>query len=755
MKTTGAVQLHETHSGTDTTEVLESRLERRSSYPSLLFSFGIVVFIIGLVCGPLRLFSPNGVPFISSFGQCTVVAALLVLAAIYSNRGSARDLTFASAGFALGLILLVASDWFHRRYNFFPDAAVRGEIFILSLISLFFLRRNFEAFLGISAVLAPLLLTWCFVTQANGALIFSDDHPSMLYRLALLREHFPNLPFYTPLWNAGIEARDFFATGILNVFLIFAPLIYSFDLATSYNTIVVLVVFFLVPFAGYGAARLSGIRPLGGLVCSLLMLTTNLFWYRWCLKYGALGFITAASLVPLNIALAGRVFAREGELCRMEALLLVLSVTLMLCWTPTGLALLPVLFLGLVQVKRVLKKRHVPLVLALLITINLPWILIFISVSDVGTFIETNHRSAETRLEGTFASSEQNPDMVAGNVQRLRPARLMQALRDVTIATNPLLFLLFLPGLFALKRSNIRLLFSLIIPWLLVLGVILAPLKPQLELDRMLLILCLVLSVPTASAIVSLLDRLQTARDRKVPLIAASLVSGVLLSGVFSVGAILSNRTVERYHFADETVPGLTRAISEHGGDGRTLFSGFVLHEWSNGHLAPLATFTRRPLIASYFTHKHWRYIDVVPEEYRTRGEEGIEAFFDLMNATSVVTHERVWADYCLTRPDRYEQVWRGKRFRMFKRTVNTGGYFLQGSGMLLEQSSNRIGLQLHSPDAVIKFNYASFLESTACLLEPFAVSRSQTVIKLSGCPIGKEIVIQAKPIWRRLLSEW
>jgi tetratricopeptide (TPR) repeat protein len=61
---------------------------------------------------------------------------------------------------------------------------------------------------------------------APGGLLFSDDHPSFFYRLSQLHDFFPHIPFYNPMWNGGVEAREFFPSGSLGIYLLFAPLLH-------------------------------------------------------------------------------------------------------------------------------------------------------------------------------------------------------------------------------------------------------------------------------------------------------------------------------------------------------------------------------------------------------------------------------------------------------------------------------------------------------------------------------------------------
>jgi hypothetical protein len=229
----------------------------------------------------------------------------------------------------------------------------------------------------------------------------------------------------------------------------------------------------------------------------------------------------------------------------------------------------------------------------------------------------------------------------------------------------------------------------------------------------------------------------------------AALAGGFLFAGVLSAGSAARNRTIEQYYFADPVVDELAGAIGRYGGAGRVLFSGFVLHELSNGHLAPLAPMTGQPLVASRPFHDRWRYTDVIPASYRARGDKGIEEFFDLQNVTAVIAHNRRWRDWLFSHPN-YEMVWHGGPFFMFKRAAAEPSYFLDGDGAVLEQDTARLVLRVNSENATVKFNYFPFLQSSECRIGPRALD-DLSFIRLEGCTPGHTVTIESVPAWRRL----
>jgi hypothetical protein len=643
----------------------------------------------------------------------------------------------------LGVLFL--SDWLVRGYNLFQGPSIRGEILLGAGVTWFFLRRSFTPVVRCAAFLTPFFLAWCFTDAAAGRVIFSDDHPVFQFRLESLKQNFPSIPFFNPLWNGGFDARDFFATGALNVFVPFSPLLALFDVASVYNIIVIAIVFFLGPIASYGAARLERYAAPAPAIAAILHVTVSLLWYRWALKYGTLGFVVSASLLPLNLALTHLIFSRGRELTRPLMLLAAVSFSLMICWSLAGIVFVPCVLLAAVMAPRLLRKKNVPLLAGLLLGINLPWIALFWSVSNVGSFVQAEKPRLAASAPSAEAATTNTP---APRTFRHKSTGFdaktsLKSLRESAISTHPLVLLFALPGFFLLRRES-RLIFGVVALWLLGLGTFGVSLKPQLELDRMLLMLAIIGCLPTGLALAALFERGSGPGRGIIPRGLAALAGGFLLAGPFVVSGILANRSVEHYHFADSTVRETAAAITRHGGTGRTLFSGFVLHEFSQGHLAPLVYATNKPLMASSYVHDKWRYEQIFPAHFIAQKDTGIRRYLDLYNVTAVFAHEPFWRDYWRNRPNEFTEVWRGGRFVLFERTTITPSYFHEGAGAIVAQTSNSVRFTLSTPDAVLRFNYFPFLRVAGCTISPAPIEGPVVFVKVTGCPVGPELELKS-----------
>ncbi len=688
----------------------------------------------------------------------------LAAASIAYSRAKGERLLLDVRGFGLTLMVLFLSDWLSKNYNLLAEPfikvanydlaqgpSIRGEILLGSLLAVLVLRLRLKWVFSAAAIVAPIIFTLSFFEASNGRLIFSDDHPTFLYRLSLLKQNFPSIPFYYPFWNGGLDAREFFATGAISIFIISAPFSYFFDIEQIYNYIVVFAVILLPALSCWAACKLEKIAHPGPAIAVLLAMASSLLWYKWGLKYGTMGFITAAALTPLNLSLCARLIDRR-PVGIGTALLFVLTFSLMLLWSISGIVFLPVILLALFSLKRLIRKKNLMLVAFLLLSINLPWIVIFWSVSNVGSFL-TSHKPGFSQMhELAEDKSAVRTEATAyrHKSEGLSLSKALSKLRQSSVSTNPLIFLFFLPGLFALKNSYSRASYAAVGVWLLILGSLMVTLKPQLELDRMLVVLALLGVVPVSAGL-SALIRKAWCKTGLINLSTACLACGFLFASFFATNSVILNRSIEQYHFAEDIVPSIKEAILDNHRGGRVIVAGFILHELSNGHIAPLTEFTRVPLIASSPMHDKWMYEQVVPPSFIKRGHEGIDEYLDLYNVSAVIAEETFWRRYFRAR-EGFSEVWSHDRFVLFERQTFPDNYFLKGAGELLKQTTNSVVLRVNTSEAVVKFNYFPFLSSSSCQMSPYSIEEV-TLIALQDCRPGEEVTIKSVSAFQRVFG--
>jgi len=195
----------------------------------VLLSYGL----LGCMTGPLRLLGDAG-PLVSDWSwQLSLMAGAVVW--MFSRHRSQLPLA-AQVGCALIVCLPLASNFIERKFVYLNGIQEMYSLLLLAVIAallqLFVSARSeqpAELTQPITLLIATqALIAGVFISYADGRLLFSDDHPSFLYRLQLLMDEFPSIPFYNTEWNAGYSAREFFPSGVLNVFFLSAPILYFF-----------------------------------------------------------------------------------------------------------------------------------------------------------------------------------------------------------------------------------------------------------------------------------------------------------------------------------------------------------------------------------------------------------------------------------------------------------------------------------------------------------------------------------------------
>jgi len=725
----------------------------------------LLLILLGLTTGTLRLWGQNGVELVPAGRYLLgagLVAGLLSLADCIRHRKFPRreDLT-DSRVWALGLIVLFISDWITRPYAFFQGPAIRGELLIGCLCSCALIRRYWQGLVPWLLISCVVFLIATFLSISKGALLISDDHAMFLFRLHLLKENFPSIPFWSPLWNAGFDARDFFATGALNAFILASPLLYLFEVERVYNIIVALFIWGLAPAATYYAARLLGRPRSESALAAVLVMCTGLTWYRWTLTYGTMGFLVSSALFPLAAALFLKFIAPEEPRVR-ELALFVAVLTLMLLWSLSGVALIPVALVALPHTLRILRSRRRLLTIVAILMINLPWMLMLWKVSNVGRFLHSDvatsavHQTGPTSLIAGTTTETAGTTLAQGTNFRHKKGSLsirksLDAWQESSGSLNPLVLILVIPALLALKGTQ-RIAFGSLVLWLLLLGTIGVSLKPQLELDRMIVLASVLVCIPISQLVAEIYTSASRGRSYAC---AWSVVGAFILIGPFSVSAILHNRAYDHFYFAEPVVQELSDAIKRYSRGGRALFTGCVMHELSGGHLAPLSIWSGTPLVASSYAHNIWKYEQPIPKSYLIRNESGIRDFFDHMNATLILAHEPEPRQRLASQPDLYAERWRGGRFVLFERLTYDPSYVLTGEVSSLSQNHNSVTVVPESESVVLKFRYFPFLttDTETCSVHPYRVAPELELLELRGCPLKQKVTIRSVSPLQRLMG--
>lgn len=742
---------------------------------SVVYSFLWLVVLLGVFAGHLFWLSQEH--FLMLSGKLWKLGAVVLalwfgvkLFVLYKRDGSGQSSLWANnsktgiihqiakaklipAVFLFGCFVFLISDLPLRRFGYFGDFGMRLDIFFIGILAVVFswmfkTPRQAEAKLfGPTLVLiVQLVLLAVYASYVGKRVLFGDDHPSFIYRLYLLREHFPILPFFNAQWNAGYVSREFFPSGMMNVFILFSPLIYAWSDWSSYmglywySYLIPAISVFIAPWSVFWAARIWGYGRSVAWLAALLSMGINVSVYEWLLSYGTLGFALSMAVSPLSLALSYRL-AISKELPKWRHVFcLLISSFLTVTWSLSCFIFIPIVFYALWGWRHLLEAGRLSKVLVFtlgFLVINLPWMSIFIRESKVVNFVQGSSLPGSTSknvYKGVLSkkgvdAEESRFSWITEHEMIDRADGALNHFRRLVSRLSPVMLLLIWPA-FSRRRTGRPIVFlASTCLWLFILMVIGEEWKPQLELRRLNIPISYFATLPIASLIVAWLrlspysqDRAGTFRAKLSSLsylFCTALLLGLIYFIPLRVAQALVNRTDDRFVLAPLDVDQLAYAIRDYGGSGRTFFSGFVLHDlgatsWERqdgGHVAPLAMLSGKELYASDFYHTKWSAVDPIPVSYLKRGEAGIEEFLDLINATAVTTHLAEWRDYFRRTPG-YREVSQVGRFRLFVRERAINNWFLQGSGQV-SQVKRGLRVKLDSDEAVIKYRYFPRMKSS------------------------------------------
>lgn len=719
----------------------------------LLLTYGL----LGFATGGVHLFPPHGVQVIS--GASWKIALIVSVLLLFLSRGRYRsEITDSDFG-ATVVMLSVASTML-----FFSDFVgrekaliVKGQeaIAIVGILALFFglifhwryqvLQSQYVCW-GL-LVLAQGAVTACFLDYAAGRMIFSDDHPSFLYRLILLRDFFPSIPFYNTAWNAGYSAREFFPSGMLNVFALSFPWVYALpeklqvmDLS-GYTKVIAYIFIWIVPISVALAARLFGATPLSQLLAGMLAIAPSSALFEFVLKFGTIGFALSSGLFPLAFCMLLALISEQTKPSMKFLLAVTLVCGLTLTWHLMSAAFLP---LVLLIVLRAWKQkdgsfRDACIVAVGVLIINGLSILTLLKEAPLGQLFsrgtlpgastsELSQRSSSPpdNQHGSAHSEVQEAGSERGDADNIKSTGQWQALfrhwvnevQRLLCELHPVLLVVGLFGIFFVRHKILRLALGATVLWFLFLASVGQDVKPQLELRRMILPLGYLLCLPSALVLERAFEGIKNTYNsiklfpRVVRYVSLALLFASVWYTPFAAQKGYTNQTSENFTFAPPELTEFANAIRKKGGEGRVFFSGFILHELGarafdtqdGGHVALMAALTDKELYASHYYHIFWSTVDPIPESYRQRGASGIEEFLNLLNISSVVTFKKEWMQYCATQPN-YREVFRVGRFRLFERSQVEPGFFLSGAGKV---SRVPAGLQVtpESKELVLKYRY-------------------------------------------------
>ncbi|HMO01899.1 MAG TPA: hypothetical protein PKD37_01735 [Oligoflexia bacterium] len=714
---------------------------------AICFSFGVFFLLLSLYSFGYELLITEGLSILPTHYHSFILGFLLITIGITINWRSKAKKTLTDLiqlnYFALCFVLFFLTDFPVRPYSISLFSTIRGELILATCLVYFLLAAISARGLWIFTAIASVSAIYALTSDHAGQILFSDDLSTFWFRLELLKQHFPRIPFYYTLWNGGIDQRDFFATGVLNFFIIFSPIIYFFDLISSYNFLIAILIFVIQPLSMGLAAKITSGSGRASAIAAILSFATSLHYYRWALKYGTLGFATSLALLPCLIAIAVKSLQTKSISWKQSVLLVILA-KLVFVWAPMGIVFVLWIILSLPKILSLLKLPQFKFITICIVLFTVSWVAILLSISKINKFISHTSITSKQVVMHSKAIERDEVKLINSSI-KLSIKRSLKIIRTILVGANPLLLIMFIPGILLLS-SAYKTFYALTLPWLLLIGGFFVQYAPHLELERLITVMITILAVPSAIAIDNLISNCLTKTFWRA--CASCCFAYTLLSPLLAM-AVVKNRSIEQFNFTGVAFFSLKSALEKAADGSRALFTGCVIHELDGVHLAPLSEMTKIPLIASSYAHNIWWYKQIFPEEYlKPEGDPErnklIDRYLNLYNVGLILAHEEHWKNYLNSRKEDFRYIGRHGHFALYKRENFQNSYFLEGNGELLDQYNNKVIFKPNSESIVLKFNYFPFLKSTHCKLKPFKVSERVTLISAENCPIGETVEISS-----------
>ena len=753
---------------------------RESKIGSVIFSALTTYALAGLFTGNLKLLDEQGPVIVSGLLWKLALAAAVIIwtmtAVWRRNLVPARVMNIAflrrlfgsrvalkPVVFVFGLALVLAGDYMTKHFVFYAYHAhslinplsMLGLGLVLALIWVLFARKNPE-----NVLFSPLVLLLCqaaitlvFIRHTAGRLILSDDHPSFLYRLNLVMDNFPNIPFYNPEWNAGSTAYDSLSTGTLNVFFLSWPLLKLWgefarlEHAAVYTYLIAYLFVLIVPWSVWTAARLLGLSRPSATAAAILALGPSLLYFEWMLKFGTMGFLVSTGLFPLAFALSAKLLFGPRPRWR-DVPLAAGATSLCLFWMLSFVFFIPLGVYSLLCFHETFSpsRRAKAAVFVLLIAlVNGPWAYAYTKAFDVVELVSRSSLPGSTTTAVDHAGQHQmnhgheSPNAHEQQVKTAYTAKITRAykkFRGMLAQINPVVFFLFLPAFFLISERKYRTALAATIGWLLLVSASGYFYKPQLELNRMVIPASLLMALLAGAGTVYILQQFASAsgssRKKALAVLPVTVLTGMFFISPLNVAQIYLQRSDHFYALSTPEVSNLVNAIRRLPDRGRTFFFGFSLHRLGasstegrdGGHLAPLPRMTGKSMYAMVPVHSVWSSVEAVPAEFRAERDAGIEQFLDLINASAVAAFSANWKHFLSTRPN-YRLEYQDGMISLFSRENAPNNWFLQGSGEITKIADDRVELIASTPEAIIKFRWVKLLKSSptaGVTIEPFPV---------------------------------
>jgi hypothetical protein len=538
-----------------------------------------------------------------------------------------------------------------------------------------------------AAILAPMILTYVTLLRSTnwGLAIYTDDHPSFLYRLWLIGQSFPRLENYVPQWCAGAVEMTPILTGAWIPGVLFLP-VWVFTLPHQYYTPLFGILYLvLVPLLIAGSIRMLGGSRTAALCGAAVSVIPTREFTLWLLHFGTIGANFAMALsIPVSALLYRILFQKGGP---WSAVALTVCILLMALWPLSPVMALPMAFAVLLHAK-CLTRRSFGLLACVVICAGLPLLVYYRSVLIGGEIIGEVGKGV--------------------GLQTLTWDRLCQGftlLRHHVVRGHPLLVFLGLAGGLTLLRNPLRTWTISILCFFVLLGGWADAMIPGHQLYR-LGIPMVFAAIPPAILAVDKAIHL----NRSLPTALLALLLAVFPASAWNSVFIYTRQGHEFYFPLPDSILELGGLIHrEQTHPGRVLLTGGPGEEYGGGHLGYLTVLFEREMLGNAYAHNqnpNWQAGTppaAVPED-----PEFFRSFVDTFAAAILVAIQEDWREFLNAQPHHYEPVGEivdgSTRYSVY-RVVEPSGFFIEGSGHV-QASPNRLVLELDGLHDRVRIRY-------------------------------------------------
>lgn len=560
-------------------------------------------------------------------------------------------------------------------------------------------RRGLGVLLLLLLVGGQALCAVALLWTTEGLAVYSDDHPSFMFRIAEFWGSFPWRENYVPHWNAGIVNSVLVSSGTTGYAWAAAPLWWLFEPHVVYTVALIAVQIVAVPWVTVWALRTLGLGREGAVAGGILSLCAGRLCFVWMLHFGTAGAALSWAMLPAAFAFLFAVAVRrQRTLATFVGL--VLSMFFLAQWPPSMVAGIPFLALVVSSRRRWMDCRA-------------RWVLGGGGLLVVALLTHTLVVAAlgKDLLAYTLTPSGESASAVA----------VLRKLHDIVapgvVELHPLVAVFGVAGVWFLPWKRLR---RWTVVTLVALAVVFSAgpvLAPRMQLERMAIAAGALAIIPAACW----LRRVWSARAPSAAILQ-SLTLALLALGVVNTARIYGGQGFAPFTALQPSVQQLADWVRSHvPEDGRLLFAGRAVHAYGRGHIAYLPILAGREMMAcDYYGFP----VGMVEMDYPPRAARdrpgGLHGFMRLHGVSHVVTYHKNYIDYFRSEPNQFREATSiaseaGGVFVVFE-VLGGGGKFLEGEGSV-KADFNRWTVtfpEVPPTQAVIAYNWHDRLRADA-----------------------------------------